>query len=218
LQATLFDMDGLLIDSEVLWHKAEVEIFGNLGVPLSDAEDRTTKGMFVAEVVGYWGARYPWDGPTHEQVVATLLDRVGELVESEGRLLPGALRALDLTSDRGPIALASSTPLELIYRSLDHFGLRSRFASVHSAEFETYGKPHPGVFLAAAASLGVDPTRCLVFEDSALGVLAAKAGRMTVVAVPAPEDRPHPVFALAELVLGSLEELRPEWLDERFEP
>jgi sugar-phosphatase len=216
LQATLFDMDGLLIDSEILWHKAEMEIFGGLGVPIAEAQNRSTKGMFVAEVVDFWYQRYPWNGPNGEEVVATLLERVGDLVEQEGRLLPGALRALDLTSARGPIALASSTPLDLIYRCLDHFGLRERFASVHSAQFEPYGKPHPGVFLTAARSLGVAPQNCLVVEDSAAGVLAGKAGSMSVVAVPTPEDRLQPAFALADLVLESLEDLPAHWLDERF--
>lgn len=216
LRATLFDMDGLLVDSEILWHKAEVEIFGQLGVPITEAQDRSTKGMFVAEVVDYWFDRYPWSGPSREEVVAMLLGRVGNLIESEGRLLPGARRALDLTSARGPIVLASSTPLALIERCLDHFGLRDRFQSVHSAEFEPFGKPHPGVFLAAAAALDVAPQNCLVIEDSAAGVLAAKAASMTVVAVPTPEDRGRPAFALADLVLTSLEQLTPEWLDEQF--
>lgn len=216
LEATLFDMDGLLIDSEVLWHKAELEIFGALDVPITDAQDRSTKGMFVADVVDYWFERFPWTGPSCEEVVAMLLSRVGDLVESEGRLLPGALRALDLASARGPIALASSTPLVLILRCLDHFGLRERFQSVHSAEFEQFGKPHPGVFLTAAQSLGVAPQSCLVFEDSALGVLAAKAASMSVVAVPTPGDRNQAAFALADLVLESLEELSEQWLDARF--
>jgi sugar-phosphatase len=193
-------MDGLLIDSEILWHKAEVEIFGHLGVPISEAKNRSTKGMYVSEVVDFWFAK----------------QRVGELVDAEGRMLPGAARAIDLTSERGPIALASSTPLALIVRVLDHFDLRERFQSIHSAEFEPYGKPHPGVFLSAAASLDVSPTECLVIEDSAAGVLAAKAGSMTVVAVPTPEDRSLPVFSLADLVLESLTQLSPQWLDERF--
>ena len=111
LRATLFDMDGLLLDSEVLWHKAEVEIFGALGVPLKEAEGRSTKGMYVNEVVEYWRSRYPWEGPSTDEVVDMLLARVGELVEIEGRLLPGASRALDLTGERGPLALASSTPM-----------------------------------------------------------------------------------------------------------
>ncbi len=218
VRATLFDMDGLLIDSEVLWHRAEVEIFGAMGVPISEAEDRSTKGMFVAEVVDFWYERYPWHDVSRAAVVDRLLARVGELIETEGRLLPGARRALDLASDRGPVALASSTPEPLIVRSLEHFGLRDRFAAVCSADAEPFGKPHPGVFLSAASSLGVSPLECLVFEDSAAGVLAAKAGRMSVVAVPAHEDRHEPVFALADLVLASLEELSAQWLDDHFVP
>jgi sugar-phosphatase len=216
LEATLFDMDGLIIDSEILWHQAEVEIFGGLGVPMSASDGRSTKGLFVNEVVDYWRGLYPWSGPSASEVAEELLARVGDLVESEGRLMPGALRAIDLASERGPVALASSTPLALINRCLNHFNLAARFVSIHSAQFEPYGKPHPGVFLTAATSLGVRPTRCLVFEDSSAGVLGAKAASMFVVAVPTTEDRDDPVFALADLVLPSLEELSPTWMDEHF--
>lgn len=216
LRATLFDMDGLLIDSEILWHKAELEIFGDLGVPISNEGDRSTKGMFVGEVVDFWFERYPWTGPSREEVVSMLLARVGDLVESEGRMLPGAQYAIDLCAERGPLALASSTPLQLIYRCLDHFGLRTYFQTVHSAEFEPFGKPHPGVFLSAAVALDVAAVDCLVIEDSAAGVLAGIAAQMTVVAVPTPEDVAQPAFALADLVLHSLDELSPQWMDERF--
>jgi HAD superfamily hydrolase (TIGR01509 family) len=216
LEATLFDMDGLLIDSEILWYKAEVEIFGRLGVPMSASGGRSTKGLFVNEVVDHWYALYPWSGPSPTEVSDELLQRVGDLVESEGRLMPGALRAIDLASDRGPVALASSTPVALIARCLNHFNLADRFVSIHSAEFEPYGKPHPGVFLTAAASLDVRPNRCLVLEDSSAGVLSAKAASMFVVAVPERDDRGDPVFALADLVLASLDELSPTWMDEQF--
>jgi HAD superfamily hydrolase (TIGR01509 family) len=207
LEATLFDMDGLLIDSEILWHKAEVEIFSQLDVPMTSTDERSTKGVFVNEVVTYWYDRHPWSTPSPDEVVRMLLDRVGELVESEGRMMPGAVHALDL---------ASATPLALIERCLEHFALRDRFVSLHSAQFEPFGKPHPGVFLTAAASLGVAPSRCLVFEDSSAGVLAAKAASMTVVAVPTPEDRERPEFLLADLVLGSLEQLSSSWMDDAF--
>ncbi len=108
--------------------------------------------MFVDEVVRYWFAQYPWPGPTPEEVSAQLLERVGELVETRGELLPGALRALDLTSARGPLALASSTPMPLIIRCLKHFGLVDRFVAIRSADVEPYGKPHPGVFFRSRAS------------------------------------------------------------------
>lgn len=216
VKATLFDMDGLLIDSEILWHRAEVEIFGTLGVPLAESESRSTKGMFVNEVVEYWRAKYPWEDYSTDEVARMLLTRVGDLVEQVGQLMPGALRAVDLASERGPIVLASSTPLELIGRCLRHFNLEDRFASVHSAEFEPYGKPHPGVFLTAATALDIEPSRCLVFEDAAAGVVAAKAASMMVVAVPTPEDGARAEFMLADLVLKSLEQLTPEWMDLAF--
>lgn len=216
IEASLFDMDGLLVDSEILWHEAEVEIFAHLGVDLGGAKERSTKGLYVDDVVQFWYLRQSWSGPTCAEVSEMLLERVGELVERKGRLLPGATRALDLTAARGPVALASSTPLGLIERILAHFDLLGRFVSLHSAQFEPYGKPHPGVFLTAATALGVAPVDCLVFEDSPAGVLAAKAARMMVVAVPTTSDRPSAEFTLADLVLDSLEHLDESWLDERF--
>jgi sugar-phosphatase len=216
LTATLFDMDGLLLDSEILWHKAELTILGDLGVPIPHGEVRLTKGMFVSEVVDYWFAQHPWESPSRPEVVGMILQAVGDLVESEGVMMPGALRAIELASERGPIAVASSTPMPLIMRCLQNFDLVDLFQSIHSADIEPYGKPHPGVFLTAAKALGAAPTSCLVFEDSAAGVLAAKAGRMTCVAVPVADEMRMPAFQIADLVLNSLEELTPEWLDERF--
>jgi sugar-phosphatase len=85
--------------------------------------------------------------------------------------------------------------------------LAKEFSVVHSAEEEPYGKPHPGVYLGAAAKLGVDPTRCLAWEDAGAGVLAAKAARMVCVAVPEPAERSRPAFVIADAVLGSLAEV-----------
>ncbi len=218
LRAAIFDLDGLLVDSEVLWHRAEVEILGSRGVPVTEHEDRATKGMFVGEVVRYWWERYPWSPPAFDEVVAALLARVGDLVVAQGSLMPGATFALDEAAARGPVALASSTPSALIERILAHFDLGERFAAVCSAQDEAFGKPHPAVFLRAAERLDVPATSCLVFEDSAAGVIAAKAGQMTVVAVPAPADRDQPAFGLADLRLGSLRDLAPAWLDARYGP
>lgn len=185
-------------------------------MPIPHGEVRLTKGMFVSEVVDYWFAQHPWASPSRPEVVELILQAVGDLVESEGVMMPGALRAIELASERGPIAVASSTPMPLIMRCLENFNLVDLFQSIHSADIEPYGKPHPGVFLTAAKALGAAPTSCLVFEDSAAGVLAAKAGRMTCVAVPVVDELRMPAFQIADLVLNSLEELTPEWLDERF--
>jgi mannitol-1-/sugar-/sorbitol-6-/2-deoxyglucose-6-phosphatase len=209
-------MDGLLVDSEILWHQAELEILVPLGAAIDGSAARTTKGRFVREVVEHYFDLVRWTTPSIDEVVAQILDRVGALVDERGELLPGAMRSLDLCGRLGPRALASSTPRGLIIRTLSHFGLEDAFDVIHSAEDEPYGKPHPGVFLTAAQRLDVAPAHCLVIEDSSAGVLAAKAARMACVAVPAPEERGDPTFSIADLVLGSLEELDASWLEKGF--
>ncbi len=120
-------------------------------------------------------------------------------------LKPGAEHAIDLCAGRGlPLAVASSSEYRLIDAALLHFGLRGRFAVIHSAEEEQYGKPHPAVFLTAAARLGAVPKECLVWEDAPAGVLAAKAASMACIAVPEMGEGHHPAFGLADLVVQSL--------------
>jgi sugar-phosphatase len=202
-------MDGLLIDSEVLWHEAEIEILGDgLGVPLDRDGCRTTKGMFVDEVTTHWHGLYPWSGPSPAQVAVTVVDRVIELILTKGELKPGAVGAIDLCEAHGlGLAVASSSQYRLIDAALARFGLRDRFDVVHSAEDEEYGKPHPAVFLTAAAKLGVVPRRCVVWEDAPAGVVAAKAASMACIAVPEHEEGHHPAFGLADAVLDSLLEM-----------
>ena len=103
--------------------------------------------------------------------------------------------------------MASSSEYRLIDAALEHFGLRDRFALIHSAEDEDYGKPHPAVFLTAASKLGAPPKRCLVWEDAPAGVVAAKAASMACIAVPEPGEGAHPAFGLADLVVDSLEDV-----------
>jgi beta-phosphoglucomutase-like phosphatase (HAD superfamily) len=212
--ASIFDMDGLLIDSEILWHEAEIEIFGELGVPLSGEHCRTTKGMFVGEVTDHWYAQYPWTGPTAAEVAVTIVDRVIALLLAKGELKPGAEHAIGLCARRGlPLAVASSSQYRLIDTALEHFGLRHHFALVHSAQDETWGKPHPAVFLTAAAKLGAAPRNCLVWEDAPAGVLAAKAATMACIAVPEQGEEHQPAFGLADVVLGSLLEMDEQRFD-----
>jgi sugar-phosphatase len=208
-------MDGLLIDSEVLWHQAELEILGDrLGVPLGDGF-RTTKGMFVHEVTEHWYRLYPWTGPSPSEVAVSVVDRVVELILTKGSLKPGALRAIEMCAARGwPLAVASSSEYRLIEAALEHFDLRDRFAVIHSAEDEEYGKPHPSVFLTAASKLGASPKRCLVWEDAPAGVVAAKAASMACIAVPELGEGHAPAFGLADLVVSSLEDVDAASLDE----
>jgi len=209
--AAIFDMDGLLVDSEPLWHRAEIAVLGSLGVPLVASACRETKGMFVGEVTRYWFDRYPWAGPSTEETAADVVDAVMELVVAEGRLQPGVDQAIGLCRRHTPaLAVASSSEYRLIDLVLGHFGLAGEFDLVHSAQDEPFGKPHPGVFLTAAAKLGARPRGCVVWEDSPAGVLAAKAAQMVCVAVPEAAERDRREVAVADVVLTSLGEADEE--------
>jgi sugar-phosphatase len=204
-------MDGLLINSEILWHEAEIDILGGLGVPLEADGCRSTKGMFVNEVTAYWREKYPWSGLTTDEVAVSIVDRVIALLLAKGELKPGAEHAIGMCADRGlPLAVASSSQYRLIEAALGHFDLRRHFDLVHSAEDEPYGKPHPAVFITAAKKLGALPRRCLVWEDAPAGVLASKAASMACVAVPESGEGHHPAFGLADVVLDSLLEMNDD--------
>ena len=209
IRAAIFDMDGLLVDTEWLWRIAEVEVFNQLGVPLTDAMAHTTTGLRVDEVVGFWRAKYPWEGPSDAKVCDDILDAVTALILDRGRLMPGVLHALEQVRQAGfRVGLASSSPLRLIDATLTHFALRPWFESYFSAEHEPYGKPHPAVYLRAAEALNTAPVQCLAFEDSFNGLLAAKSAKMRCVLVPAKEHRHDPRWAIADVVLDSLEGFR----------
>jgi sugar-phosphatase len=188
IDAAIFDMDGLLVDSEPIWHVVEIDVFGRHGVPLTVERCLETKGMFLGDAVEHWYARYPWSGATKEAVAAEVVDAVAARLELAVELKPGVSHALDFCHHHGArLAVASSSPRRLIDVVVRRFGLAERFAVVHSAENEVLGKPDPAIFLTTARLLDVAPEGCVVFEDSAAGVLAAKGAGMACVAVPEPD-------------------------------
>ncbi len=200
-------MDGVLIDSEPLWHVAEVEIFGEIGVPLGRAQTRSTKGMPIDDVTMYWFERYPWEGPSVAEVADRVVDRVTELIFEQAQPIPGAQSLVLGLAERVPVSLASSSPKRLIDAVLASLDLTEIFALRCSAEDEEYGKPHPAVFLSAAKRMGVSPERCVVIEDAPAGVLAAKAARMACIAIPEASEREHPHILIADRIVTSLEHI-----------
>lgn len=211
--AVIFDMDGLLIDSEPLWVRAEREIFGEVGVVLGEEDCAKTKGLRVDDVIAYWYARHPWESRSPAEVEARLVARVAELVAAEGVALPGVAHAIALAQEGGrKLALASSSPMRIIDAAIGRLGLTGAFTVVQSAETEPFGKPHPGIFITTAERLGVPATACLVLEDSLTGIIAAKAARMAVIAVPFDHPNHEARFVLADAIVGTLHDVSAELL------
>lgn len=208
MRAAIFDMDGLLIDSEPLWQDAEIAVFGRLGLTLTRQDCMRTMGLRIDEVIAHWFARSPWTGPSQAEVQDEVVSEVVRLVSDRGEPLPGVREALDFFEQRGcRRALASSSNYRIIDAVLDRLCIRADFEVIYSAQEEPYGKPHPGVYLTAAQRLGVKPTECVAIEDSLFGVIAAKAARMTCIAVPGEIQPERARFAIADAVLDSLRDL-----------
>lgn len=207
--AAIFDMDGLLIDSEPLWDEAELEIMASIGVDISRRNELPdTLGLRIDLVVDLWFAQQPWNGPSREEITQRIITRAIGLVEERRPLLPGVNEALARCKAQGlKIGLASASPLHMLERVLEMFDLTQHFDAIASAEHLPYSKPHPQVYLDAAAKLGVDPLACVTLEDSVNGMIASKAARMRSIVVPAEENRADPRWCLAQVKLTSLLDL-----------
>lgn len=215
LSAVVFDMDGLLIDSEPLWVQSEIAVFGSVGVVLDEEDCARTKGLRVDDVVAYWQTHRGFTSATAAEVEARLIERVAGSIRAEGKALPGIEIAIVAARAKGRrVALASSSPRTIIDAALERLGLTAAFDVVQSAETEPYGKPHPGIFLRTAERLGVSPLECVVIEDSVTGVLAAKAARMGCIAVPFDHPNHDARFVIADAVVASLADVGENLLED----
>ena len=207
MKAAIFDMDGLLIDSEPLWQEAEISVLGSLGVPLTRELCRQTLGVRLDGVVRHWYEEFPWQSESLEVVEAQILEVVTRLILERAKPMPGVREIISLLSAaKYELAVASSSPMQLIRTALEKFGIIEFFSVLHSADEEDEGKPNPAVYLTTMSRLGVDPIHCIAFEDSVLGVRAAKSAGARVIAVPDPADLSDPRFTDADVVLSSLTE------------
>lgn len=210
IEAAVFDMDGLIIDSQPYWQTAELEVLRTLGVPITRQDTIDTTGMRADEIVQICYEKSPWDSESREEVCDRIVARVIELVDQHKPAMPGLNHAIGVCQQQGlKLALASSSPMKLIHATIDALSLRDVFQVVTSGAELRYAKPHPEVYLNACDALGVQPGRSVALEDSFVGLLAAKAAQMKTIVIPEQSVANDPRFVLADHTLNSLEELNP---------
>jgi len=203
--AVIFDMDGVLTDSEPLWKIAMENAFAAAGSRLTKKDFQRTVGLRIDEVVAFWHKHENWTtSPT--EIEEAIIRNMCALIAEHATELPGVINTLAHLK-RLPIkvGLATSSYEVLIDAVLTKLGITHLFDYTHSAEHERFGKPHPAVYLTVANLLQVDPTRCLVIEDSFNGIISAKAARMHVVCIPEKTHEPDPRLKIADFEYETME-------------
>jgi HAD superfamily hydrolase (TIGR01509 family) len=211
--AVVFDLDGVLVDSESAWDGARREVVAQAGGRWSESATAAMMGMSSPE----W-SRFLHDQLgvplAPEEISARVTARLLASYEHQLPLLPGAVAAVRRIAGLWPVGLASSANRPVIDAVLAASGLEGCFSATVSGEEVAHGKPSPDVYLAAAAALGVEPSESAAVEDSSNGLRAAAAAGMLVIAVPNREFPPAAdALALADLTLGSLEGLSPQAIE-----
>lgn len=182
-KAVIFDMDGVIIDSEKYWKQAEYEVFSSLGVKITNEDSDKTKSMTTSEVTNFWYRKYPWKNKDLSVVEHMVISRVIELIETGNCKLNGVKPFIEkLKSNDYKIGLATNSPNRIIPVVLSKLGVLHLFDAILSAEFEGKRKPDPTIYYKAAERLKIAPEDCIVIEDSYTGMSAAKNAGMTVIA------------------------------------
>lgn len=206
LTTVIFDIDGLLVDSEPLWNEAAAELFAGYGVTLSEEQYKTTTGLRTKEFVQWWLAYFKIPASEQTRVEERIVASVLRKIEEKGKIMPGVPYIFDFFQRKGfRTGLATSSPPELIELVVKMTGIEDFLDASASAELLPYGKPHPQVYLDCARKLNSSPLECLCFEDSFNGLIAAKAARMKCIIVPHVTQLKDEKWGAADLRLSSLQ-------------
>lgn len=206
LSTVIFDIDGLLVDSEPLWNEAAAEVFRLYDVELTEEEYKTTTGLRTREFVEWWFTHFNIGAGELMNAERKIIDSVLHKIETKGTIMPGVPYIFEFFAKRGfRIGLATSSPTALIELVVRMTGIGSYLHATQSAEHLPLGKPHPQVYLECAAQLGSRALECICFEDSFNGMIAVKAARMKCVIVPHHSQIREERWGAADLKLSSLQ-------------
>ena len=206
LNTVIFDIDGLLVDSEPLWNEAASEVFKQYGVDLTEEQYKTTTGLRTKEFIQWWFGYYNIGNEEYAHAEKNIVQKVLNKIEHKGKIMPGVNYIFDFFAKKGfKTGLATSSPPALIDLVVEMTGIKKYLHATSSAEGLLFGKPHPQVYLNCAEMLNSQPVQCICFEDSFNGMIAAKAARMKCVIVPHASQAKDEKWGAADLKLSSLQ-------------
>jgi HAD superfamily hydrolase (TIGR01509 family) len=210
IEAVVFDLDGVLVDSEPVWEQVRRQVVAEHGGHWAPDAQQRLMGMSTGEWARYLGEDLGVGLPPG-QIAALVIERMAARYTEHLPLMPGAVEAVRRLAAHWPLGLASSSPQPLIETVLDAASLRSSFETTMSTEQVSRGKPAPDIYLAVTGQLGRQPERCAAVEDSSNGLRSAAAAGLHVIAIPHPKYPPAPdALEKASVVLTSLTELTPD--------
>jgi HAD superfamily hydrolase (TIGR01509 family) len=206
IKAAIFDMDGLLIDSEPIWTEAAREVMQKVNFELTNALKLQTTGLSIKLFLEVCYKIQPWNAPTAKELEQEILLHAHKNILANAIAMPGAIDLVKKLKAHGlKLAVASASHMELIEGVLRRLDIIEYFDTWHSGELEEFTKPHPAVYLTTAAKLGVLPEECIAFEDSFAGLRSAHAAGMITISVPAMEVFDDSKFDLAHYKISSLD-------------
>ncbi|MGQ9909245.1 MAG: HAD family hydrolase [Candidatus Flexifilum sp.] len=213
VQAIIFDMDGILVDSEAYWFQSRIDFAADRGKTWTMDDQRAAMGRNTVEWAHVMQERLHLDDLPLQAIMDDVTDRVIARLEARLPLLPGAVEAVHTAASLHRVALASGSPTRVIETVMRLTGLDRVFEVMVFGDTIARGKPHPDIYLETAARLGVEPRSCVGIEDSGNGVRALHAAGMIGVAVPSPGFPLAPeVLALAQYHLPDLTHFTPEFI------
>ncbi|WP_108944735.1 hexitol phosphatase HxpB [Shewanella halifaxensis] len=205
LKAVIFDMDGVLIDSEPTWQRAIFKVMNELGLNVCMEDMALTTGLRIDQVVEFWYQRSPWNNYNNQQTAQAIVEQVISDISASGQAMKGVNEALIACKNYGlKVGLATSSSSAIVDAVLNKLNIRDYFQAIASAENLQYGKPHPEVYLNCAKALNIDPINCLAIEDSFNGLIAARAANMQTIAIPEPQQASQTKWIIAHHQLDSL--------------
>ena len=213
IEGIIFDLDGLLIDSEFAWNKARIRIATSHDILWNKEDHQNVMGVSTAVWSQYMIDRLKSD-LSQSEMEKLVIDELSKLYLEEIPFFPKAVEVVREISSEYPCGLASGSPRKLIDIVLDYPLLKGCFQKSFSADEVERGKPNPDVYLATSKSIGISPGNCVCFEDSSSGILSGKSAGLYVVAIPDPRFPPKKeALDAADMVINSISEVDLELID-----